>query len=160
MYLEGKGNMYVKLPPFITIADASGYEMDQGSMLRYLGEIVLFPTAYLSEYIKWEPIDASSAGVTMDYMGLQCSAIACFNEKGEMLSFNAKRYREVKGKYSLDDWTVSMADYHDFSDIKIPTKCEITWKLKSGDFSSIKLEITEVLYDDPSFRQEGRYAKQ
>ena len=34
MYYEGKGNMLIKLPPFITIADAWGPEMDQGALSR------------------------------------------------------------------------------------------------------------------------------
>ena len=52
MYMEDKGNMYIRLPLFINIADARGHEIDQGSLLRYLAEMVWFPTAFLSEYIQ------------------------------------------------------------------------------------------------------------
>jgi len=153
MYLEGKGNMYVKLPPFVTIADARGPEIDQGSLLRYLGEIVWFPTAYLSEYIQWEPIDNSSARIIMNYQGMKLPATAYFNEAGEMTSFVARRYAAMNGGYQLEDWAVTMAEYQEFNGIRIPTKAEIIWKLSSGDFSPIKLEVTELVYDDPSLEK-------
>ena len=150
MYLEGKGNMYVKLPPFITIADARGDEMDQGSALRYLAEMVWFPTAYLSDYIKWEQLDSTSARIIMNYQGMTLPATVFFNEKGEMTNLVARRYTEMDGSYSLEDWAPVMSEYREFNGIRVPTKVEIIWKLSSGDFSPIRLEVTEVVYDDPS----------
>ena len=38
MYLEGKGHMLVKVASLFTVVDATGAEMDQGSMMRYLSE--------------------------------------------------------------------------------------------------------------------------
>jgi len=151
MYMEGKGNMCIKLPPFITIADSSGNEMDQGTLLRYLGEMAWFPTAYLSDYIQFLPVDENSAEIIMDYGGVRSPATVQFNNRGEIVNFSARRYMESNGKYTLENWMVSLADYRAFSGIKIPTQCEITWKLKSGDFSPIRLELTDVVYDDPSF---------
>lgn len=50
-YFEGKGNMLIKLLAFVNVVNARGKEIDQGTMLRYLGEIVWFPSAALSDYI-------------------------------------------------------------------------------------------------------------
>jgi len=124
MYFEGKGNMYVKLPPFITIADARGQEIDQGSLLRYLAEMVWFPTAYLSEYIRWEPLDSNSARIVMNYQGITLPATVFFNEKGEMTRLVARRYAEMDGSYSLEDWAPVMSEYREFNGIRIPTKVE------------------------------------
>lgn len=41
----GEGRMTVKLASTITIADASGPELDQGALVRLLGEMVWFPTS-------------------------------------------------------------------------------------------------------------------
>ena len=150
-YENGHGAMYGRLAGIKTIFDARGKEIDQGSMMRYLNEVMWFPTAYFSDYVQWLPIDANSAEIIMDYGGVRCPATVQFNKNGEMISFCAQRYMEVNGKYELKNWTVSLLEYGEFNGIKIPSKCEITWELETGDFSPIKLEITDVVYDDPSF---------
>lgn len=94
-YVDGKGNMYIKLLPVTQIADATGPEMDQGTLLRYLNEIMWFPTAYLSKYIVWEAIDNNSAKATMSYKGVTASAVVYFNEKGEFINFVADRYMDA-----------------------------------------------------------------
>jgi len=58
----------------ITIADATGDEIDQGTLVRYLNEMMWFPTAYLNDYIQWEPIDSGSAKATISWQGLSASA--------------------------------------------------------------------------------------
>ena len=49
-YLGGAGRMLVKVASLLPVVDASGEEMDQGSMMRYLSEMIFFPAAFL-DYI-------------------------------------------------------------------------------------------------------------
>ena len=149
-FYEGKGNMLIKLLPFIKVADASGYEIDQGTLVRYLNEIMWFPTAYLNDYIEWEPIDSGSAKVTISVEGLTASAILYFNEKGEMTNFVAERYMTVDDEFSLETCSTPIEEYREVHGIKIPTKGEGVWKLSSGDFSYIRLEIIDIEYNNPS----------
>lgn len=149
-FCEGKGNMLIKLLPFIKIADASGYEIDQGTLVRYLNEIMWFPTAYLNDYIEWEPIDSSSAKATISVEGLTASAILYFNEKGEMTNFVAERYMTVDDKFSLETWSTPIEKYREVHGIRIPTKGEGVWKLSSGDFNYIRIEIIDIEYNNPS----------
>lgn len=149
-YYEGKGNMFVKLLSLIKIVDASGYEIDQGTLLRYLNEIMWFPTAYLNDYIQWEPIDSASAKATMSYKGVTASAVLYFNEKGEMTNFVAERYRTVDGGYELETWSTPISEYKEMNDIMTPIKGEGVWNLSSGDFSYIRLEISDIEYNIPS----------
>jgi hypothetical protein len=148
-YSRGKGNMLIRLFSTITVADARGPELDQGAMTRYLSEIVWFPTAWLSKYIHWEAVDSSSAKVTMEYRGVSASALVSFNEKGELVNLVAERYRMDGGAYSLDTWATPGGEYREFDGMMIPTRGEAVWKLKSGDYSYIKIEITSVEYDKP-----------
>jgi hypothetical protein len=150
MYYEGKGNMLIKLPPFIKIADARGDEINQGTLLRFLNEMMWFPTAYLSEYIQWEAIDSTSARATMSYGGVTASAIIYFNEKGEMTDFVARRYMSVDGGYSLETWSTPIKEYREINGIRLPVKGEGVWKLSSGDFTYISLEVTDIEYNNPS----------
>lgn len=148
-YYEGKGNMLIKVLSFITVADAKGKEIDQGTLLRYLAETVWFPTAVLSSYITWEEIDFNSAKATMSYGGVTASGVFTFNEKGEAINFEAERYMELNGRYSLETWSVLMKHYKEFNGIRIPTKGEVIWKLKSGDFSWYRFEVTDIEYNKP-----------
>ncbi|MBO8129159.1 MAG: hypothetical protein H0Z39_08185 [Peptococcaceae bacterium] len=148
-YYEGKGNMLIKIPSLITVADSKGKELDQGTLLRYLAETVWFPTAALSSYITWEEIDANSAKATMSYRGVTASGVFMFNEKGEVINFVAERYGQFDGQYVLETWSVLIRDYKEFNGIRIPTKGEVIWKLKTGDFSWYHFEITEIEYNKP-----------
>lgn len=148
-YYEGNGNMLIKLLSLITVADARGKELDQGALLRYLGETVWFPTAALSSYIKWEKIDSNSARATMSYRGITASGVFIFNEKSEVIKFVAERYMELNGQYVMETWSCPLKDYKEFNGIWIPTKGEAVWNLKTGDFSYYQAEITEIEYNKP-----------
>lgn len=147
MYNNGKGEMLIKLLALITVAHASGEEVNQGSMLRYMAETIWYPSAALSPYIKWENIDKNSARATMSYKGLQASGIFHFNEQGEPINFTARRYRETDGKYELATWSADVGAYKEYDGIRIPSTGSITWKLNTGDFTWYKFEIVDCKYN-------------
>ena len=130
--------------------DARGKEIDQGTLLRYLAETMWFPTAALSDYIKWEEIDPTSARATMSYGGVTASGVFMFNGNGDPVNFIAKRYMEVNGQYILETWSIPLKEYSEFDGIRIPSKGEVVWKLKTGDFSWYRFEITEIEYNRPA----------
>lgn len=146
-YVDGKGNMLIKIMSLITVADAKGEEIDQGTLLRFLAEAMWFPTAALENYITWKEIDDNSAEATMTYGNVKASGIFTFSESGEIKNFTAQRYKESNGKYSLETWSVDVSDYKDFSGIKVPTKGEIIWKLADGDFNWYNFEVLNVEYN-------------
>lgn len=148
-YYEGHGKMEIKVLSLIPVVDSQGKEIDQSTLLRYLGEIIWFPPAALRDYIKWESIDEVSAKATMSYKGVSASAMFYFNEKGEVINFNAKRYMEKDGQYLLEDWGGVPKEYKEFNGIKIPNKGEVLWRLKTGDFTWLQYEITEIEYNKP-----------
>ena len=149
-YEDGKGNMLIKLSSLIPVADAKGDEIDQGTLVRYLNETMWFPTAALSRYITWEPNDENSVKATMSYKGVTASAIFQFNVKGELTNMIAERYRTVGKRFELDQWSTPVAAYRESNGIIIPIKGEGVWNLSTGDFSYIKLEITDIEYNHAS----------
>ena len=149
-YYKGKGQMLIKALSLVNIVNSSGKEIDQGSMLRYLAESIWFPTAALSEYIKWEEIDSHSARATMTYRGTTASGVFTFNEQGEPVKFAAKRYKETRGTYELTDWGgKNSTEFREFNGIRIPAKGEVFWKLTTGDFNWYHWEITDIQYNEP-----------
>lgn len=148
-YVDGHGNMLIKLLSFLKISDASGKEIDQGSMMRYFAELQWFPMAALSDYIVWEEIDDNSAKGTMTYQGVTASAVFTFNAKGEMTDFEGQRYMESNGQYSLETWGGATKEFKEFKGLRIGNKGEVSWRLKPGDFTWLKWEITEIEYNKP-----------
>ena len=148
-YENGKGHMLIKLLSLITVADAEGKETDQGTMLRYLAEIVWFPSAALNDYIQWKQVDSTTAKATMNYGGITASGLFKFNADGDVVSFEARRYYDRKGGATLEDWFIQIEpnSCKEIEGIKIPTRSAVTWKLKEGDFTWYKLEITDIHYN-------------
>lgn len=148
-YYEGKGHMLIKLLSLIPVAESRGKEIDQGTLLRYMAEMPWFPTAALSSYIKWEEIDSNRARATMSYGGVTASGVFEFKQNGELVSFIANRYRELNGRYVLQDWGGITRGYREFNGVKIPNTTDVIWKPETGDFNWYKCEITEIEYNEP-----------
>jgi hypothetical protein len=143
-YENGRGNMRIELLSLFPLADASGPATDQGSMLRFLAETCWFPDAALQPYIQWESIDAQTARATMTWGGISGSGTFFFNESGDILRFEAKRYYDRKEGATLEDWQIINRDWKSINGYRIPVKSEVTWKLKDGDFHWLTLEIDSI----------------
>lgn len=149
-YQEGKGKMSIKVLSLFSVVEAKGSEIDESTLLRYLAEMQWFPTAALNSYIKWDSINANSARATMSYKGITASGVFSFNENGDLISFKAKRYKEGNGKYVLTDWGGVNKKFKEFNGIRIPTKSDIIWYERTGEFNWFQLEVTEVEYNQPA----------
>ncbi len=145
-YESGHGHMFGKLAGVINVFDARGEEIDQATMIRYLNEIMWFPTAFLSENIHWEGIDESSARVIFSDHGKSVSAKMYFDEVGRLTNFTTMRYREMQGDYSLDPWSTPILEYGERAGLNLPVRGEAVWNLESGDLPYAELEITEAEY--------------
>ncbi|HDR88621.1 MAG TPA: hypothetical protein ENN63_03195 [Bacteroidetes bacterium] len=148
-YMNGKGHMLIKLLSLVTVADASGRHIDQGTLLRYLGETIWFPTVTLSPYITWESIDSLSARATMAWGEIQASGTFLFNEQGEITGFEADRYYTRKEGPTLERWLVEVDTDQtiESAGIRIPAGVRVTWKLDSGDFTWYRMTIKELQYN-------------
>jgi len=149
MYYQGRGNMLIKLLSTITVADATGSEMDISSLIRFLSEAPWFPTALLpSDYIEWKEIDSNSAQAVIKDNGYTASGIFTFNEKGEIIKFVTNdRYMEVDGKYFKEQWGGYYRNYQEIEGMKIPTEGEVEWNLSDRDLQYAKLKITDIQYN-------------
>jgi hypothetical protein len=154
-YFDGKGNMLIKLASIVTVADGKGSKIDQGSLLRFLNEMMWFPSAALSYYINWEVVDKNSARATMTCGDITASAVFEFDGKGAVVNMTADRYCDNgDGKFSLEKWATPIEGYKRINNILIPYKGSGVWKLKSGDFEYIKLEVTDIEYNNPFLYEE------
>jgi hypothetical protein len=146
-YEYGHGHMYGKLAGLFTVFDVRGEEIDQATKIRFLNEIMWFPTAFLGENITWEEVDAHSAQVTFRDRGKSVSGLMIFDDTGRLTNFTTMRYREIEGDFLLDPWSTPILDYGKRSGLNLPVRGQAVWNLPSGDLPYADLEITEVEYN-------------
>ena len=77
-------------------------KVDQGEILRWLGEAPWYPTVlWPLEWLKWKSINGISAKAILSGEGVTLDGVFHFNEKGQIIRFTAKRYKED----ALENWT-------------------------------------------------------
>jgi len=148
-YADGQGHMFGKLAGMVTMFDARDKQLLQGTMLRYLQEMLWFPTAYLSDYITWQAVDDHAADITFTYAGEQVTGRMFFDDAGRVLSFRAQRYREENGQYHLNTWSTPMTDYAVWGGLRVPCSGSGVWELPDADLVYIRLQVTTIEYNVP-----------
>jgi hypothetical protein len=146
-FTDGKGHMLIKMNALLNLADEKGDKINESTMQRYLGEMVWFPSLALSPNVNWEPLDNHSARATMTYGGTTGSGIFYFNDQGGFVKFVALRYKENKPDARRYEWVLTADDYAEFEGVRVPSKMKATWKLEDGDWTWLKLEITDLTYN-------------
>jgi hypothetical protein len=146
-YAGGEGSIAMKLLSLIHVADNSGGGLDQGALLRYLGETCWFPAGAVSPFIVWEPRDQNSAVATMTYGGVSASATFHFDEEGQITKIAAQRYNDAKGR--LEPWTIPISRYGEFDGIRAPVEGEGVWNYATDDFTYIRWRVTGIEYNRP-----------
>jgi hypothetical protein len=140
-----KGRLTVSLFAAFKIIDGKGPQYDQGELIRWLGESVLYPTNLLpGGRLSWTAIDQNSARLDFRCDGLTLFFVATFNGLGEITQLETKRYMDKK---SREKWIIKVADYKLLNEVRVPTKFEVLWRLKTRDFSYAKFNITSIEYN-------------
>jgi len=153
-YADGHGHILIKLASVIPVADGAGPEVDQGALLRYLGEIVWFPSAALGDTITWQAIDERSARATMSYGGVTASMVFGFDERGRVATQTADRYMSTENGPRLERWFIPVTQWRKFCGVEVPVRGNAIWKLPSGDFDYYRWEILD-LQINPTATGEG-----
>lgn len=148
-YLEGKGRMTIKAASLIAIVDGQGDAIDQGALLRFLGEMVWFPSAALRSYVAWRAIDAQHARAIMRYAGVEASADFSFDAAGRVTGLRAQRYMGGGAEARLLPWEVAIEAWQRFEGIEVPVKGSVRWQLPEGPFTYYTWQITRIEYDVP-----------
>jgi len=147
MYIENKGRLVVSILSLVNVVDGQGEQYDQGELIRWLGESILFPTNFLpAENLQWKPIDSLSAKLNFNYNDLSLFFIIRFNNAGEIIEMETKRYMDEN---NLETWIIKLADYKTINEIVIPTTFEVLWRLKKGDLSYAKFNLKKIEYNKP-----------
>lgn len=86
---NGNGRMLIRLLGLMTLADAKGPEMDQGTLVRFLAEMVWYPWYALTPKLRWEAIDDHRARATLRIRDTEGSGVFTFDDRHHPIAFDA-----------------------------------------------------------------------
>ena len=147
-YRAGVASMDMRLLSLVPVAKKTGGGLNQGDLLRFLGEMQWFPGAALSNYVTWEAVDATSARATMSYGGISASMTFIFGEDGRLLEEQANRYNDARGQNEM--WVNRNAVDREFDGVVVPAVGEARWEYASGPFPYIRWQITALERERPA----------
>lgn len=146
--VAGEGNMLIVAASTWTLADARGPELDQGALVRLVGELTWIPTALLDpRHVTWRPIDARSAGATLRVGGRTVEAIFHFGEDGLPERFTAERYRDEDGPAVLTPFTGRCADYRVVDGVRVPFRLEAAWHVDGREQPYARWLVERIEHD-------------
>lgn len=149
-YINGKGNMLIKLNSSITITDAWSIEMDKSGLVRYLSEALLFPTSLLpNKHLVWNVLDSNSAEIKFSNNNYSVVAKVFFAEDGTIYKLETMdKYRTTDAGYVK---TLYSTNYYNYKLMKngfyVPTYVEVEWTLPEGNFKYGKFNIDNIIYE-------------
>ncbi len=138
------GSLVIKLLGLIKLVEYRGPQADQAELIRYLSEIIWYPSACLHPDLHWQPIDHLSARATLTYNTLSVSGDFHFDEQGALTTFVAQRARDVEGRPATLTWSARAYNYRAYGDLFLAGSGEVYWHLPAGKFSYARLDVTEL----------------
>jgi hypothetical protein len=151
-YRDGQGHMYGKAAGIFTLFDDRSEKLTQGALTRYLSEMVWFPIAYLGDNVTWTAVDERSADVALTDHGRTAGGRMFFDDLGRPTTFEAMRYKEDNGTYTLLPWHTPHHEYSERGGLNIPVRGEVYWVMPEGKLTYGDFSIVEVAYNRPDER--------
>jgi hypothetical protein len=145
----GAGNMFIVAESTVTLANSVGPELDQGGLLRLLGEMMWFPTALLDDrYVRWSAVDDRRAGATLNVGGREVAGTFEFGEDGLPALFTADRYRDVGGGQAvLTRFSGRSSDYREVDGLLVPHRVVAAWHVDGQESAYAAFEVERLEFD-------------
>lgn len=144
-YVGTRGRMSAKLFSAVTVADASGPEVSESSLGRYLSELVMMPTSLLpSERLSWEPGDERTATVRLRDGDFDVAARFAFDAAGLPAEVTLRRYRSVGDRFEKADFVGRFGDYRRLGGFLLPSRMEGGWTSSAGYDPFVRFELLEA----------------
>lgn len=142
---DGKGEMLIKLWSLISMVNEKGNpRIDEGTLQRFLGEIVWFPAAAKSPYLTWEAINKNEAKALFAFQDSTVSGVFTFDELGRFVKFRTERYLGGEADATRKPWIVEAREYSRFEGVEVPSLCEASWILEEGPWTWAKIRVLSV----------------
>jgi hypothetical protein len=144
------GNMLVTIESTVTIANSSGPQLDEGALLRLLGEMAWFPTAFADDrYVRWSATDSQRARATLQVNNRTVSGEFEFGPDDLPATFSASRYRDVGGgKSVLTPFVGRISDFRSIDGVLVPHRVVAAWIIDGETIEYVNFEVQELKFDE------------
>jgi hypothetical protein len=148
--VNAAGNMHVTIESTVTIANSSGPELDEGALLRLLGEMAWFPTAFADDrYVRWSAIDNQRATATLHVNNRTVSGEFEFGPDDLPATFSASRYRDVGGgKSVLTPFVGRISNFRSVDGVLVPHRVVAAWIIGGQTIEYVNFEIQRLKFDE------------
>lgn len=147
--VNGIGSMLVKMESSFTVADSSGVEMDQGSLVRLLCEMPWFPTAFLDRrHVTWSAVDEHRARATLQVNGRSVTATFEFGPDDLPTTCSADRFFDGGGPSVLTPWRGRFADFRAVDGVLVPHHVVAAWIVNGTPSEYVRFDVERVVFDD------------
>lgn len=143
-YHDGGGAMRIDFASMLPVVDARDDKIAVGALQRFLAEIVWFPSAALSPYIRWAAMDDRHARATIDDAGLSVSVDFAIDERGRVSGLEAQRYLGGGADGRLEPWFVRCHAWRTMDGVTVPVRGEVGWQLTEGELVYYRWEIVAL----------------
>jgi hypothetical protein len=137
--IGGQGYGQVALLSAVPLAsDGGNFEMNSGSLHRFLAEAVWYPSALLpSSQLMWTPVDDSRAVATLTKGPVTVSLEFRFSLDNEVTSiYTPGRWGSFDGGYKRVPWEGKFRNYSRRNGVLVPTEGEVGW-YTDGQWQSV-----------------------
>jgi hypothetical protein len=141
-YRRGQAGIEMRVLSLIPVARKSGGGLNQGALLRFLGEVQWFPAAALADYITWEAVDLHTARATITDGGIAASMTFRFETDGRLVELTADRYNDSRGRN--ESWVNRNHSDQEFGGVRVPAAGQANWEYESGPYPYIRWRITTI----------------
>lgn len=150
-YTHGHGHMLIKPLAAFTAVDATGPEMDQSTLLRYLSEMPWFPTAFLTvPDIEYRDAGPDCFEAVLTHGGRTVRGRFTIAADGALSRFDTDdRYREIDGAMIRMPWYGTYDDPAVFDGMRVPTSAAVSWETPEGPLTYARFVIERLEYDLP-----------
>jgi len=142
----------VRLLSAITVVDAKGPEMNRAETVTLFNDLcVLAPSRLIDPSIRWEPIDADTAGASFTRGDQTIGAVLKFNDAGELIDFvsDDRAMASSDGKvFTPSRWNTPLSKYRAFANRRVASFGEARWDAASGLFTYGEFELTDLTLND------------
>jgi hypothetical protein len=166
-YIDGRGRMLGKIADLVTVVDGSGPEFDQGELVTWLNDCVLFaPSMLLGPRTRWSQATARSFDIAFSDHTSVVTARVFVDDRGAPIDF------ETNDRFlsDLDDpkqrlvrarWSTPVEAWQRTPRGLFPTRGRAIWHLASGDFPYAEFELlpTSLAFDLAPGPREGSNAR-
>jgi hypothetical protein len=146
-YFSGHGRMLISLGGLLPIVDAQSPQIDEGTLQRYLAEMVWFPAVALDPRIQWRAQGEPAEATLVDH-GVSAVVTFHFDAEGRVQRLTAMRFKESGKNARREPWLISIHAWRELAGTLVPSAGDVRWQRKDGDLTVYKWSVDELEYND------------